>query len=361
MIFDAFISHSSKDKTIADATCAALEAAGIRCWIAPRDVVPGHSYGEDLIDALDACRVMVLVFSSNSNASPQISREVERCVSRGITVVPLRIEDVLPTKAMAYFVGSVHWLDALTPPLEQHLEKLVSAVKACLPIGPAVESVREPPIAQTTGVSPEPQPTPEAARPAPRAPENPIAAKITPEKAAISLAPAAAIDTSPETAPRFDVRNRDAGPNPLPTFAQFYFSPSGRISRSQYWLRWILPAGVPFVGLYSLRIVGLATNSDELTKLSTVILTLVFFVLQWSGFVIMVKRIHDRDKTGKFAALFYGPWFVFIVAAGATGGNGAIVTVLSLVSLAASIWFLIEFGCLHGTIGSNRYGPDPVR
>src|ERR1700690_1774175 len=87
MIFDAFISHSSKDKTIADATCAALEAAGIRCWIAPRDVVPGHSYGEDLIDALDACRVMVLVFSSNSNASPQISREVERCVSRGITII----------------------------------------------------------------------------------------------------------------------------------------------------------------------------------------------------------------------------------------------------------------------------------
>jgi hypothetical protein len=159
MAFDAFISHSSKDKAVADATCAALEAAGIRCWIAPRDVIPGHSYGEDLIDALDACRVMVLVFSASSNASPQIAREVERCVSRGVTIVPLRIEDVIPTKAMAYFVGSVHWLDAMAPPLEQHLVKLVSAVKACLPLSPAQESTEDQPPAQSTvGVSAPPRP-----------------------------------------------------------------------------------------------------------------------------------------------------------------------------------------------------------
>jgi hypothetical protein len=147
--FDVFVSHSSKDKTVADATCAALEAAGIRCWIAPRDVTPGHSYGEDLIDALDACRVMVLVFSSSSNASPQIAREVERCVSRGVTIVPLRIENVVPTKAMAYFVGSVHWLDAMAPPLEQHLRRLVSAVNACLPLAP--ENTEEKPIVHNGG------------------------------------------------------------------------------------------------------------------------------------------------------------------------------------------------------------------
>jgi uncharacterized membrane protein YhaH (DUF805 family) len=357
MIFDAFISHSSKDKTIADATCAALESAGIRCWIAPRDVVPGHSYGEDLIEALDACRVMVLVFSSSSNVSPQISREVERCVSRGITVVPFRIEDVLPTKAMAYFVGSVHWLDALTPPFEQHLGKLVSAVRACIPIGPALESAKEPPIARTTGVMREPEPTPEVTPSTTRAPQNPVAAEITPKKAASPFASSAAIDTTP----RFDVRNRDAEHNPLPTFAQFYFSPSGRISRSQYWLRWILPAGVPLVALLTLQIIGRETNSVRLDNIFAVIFVLVFLILQWPGLVVMIKRIHDRDKTAKFAAFFYGSWLIFMVASITTGGNGAIAVVLLLLSLAISIWFLIEFGCLRGTIGSNRYGLDPVR
>jgi TIR domain len=35
MAHDVFISHSHADKPAADAACAALEARGIRCWIAP--------------------------------------------------------------------------------------------------------------------------------------------------------------------------------------------------------------------------------------------------------------------------------------------------------------------------------------
>ena len=63
MEFDAFISSSSRDKTAADATCAVLESAGVRCWIAPRDVRPGVEYGAAIIDAIERCRVMVLIFS----------------------------------------------------------------------------------------------------------------------------------------------------------------------------------------------------------------------------------------------------------------------------------------------------------
>jgi hypothetical protein len=67
---------------------------------------------------------MVLVFSQNANASPQIIREVERAVSKGLTIMPLRIEDVLPARNLEYFLGTPHWLDAISPPLEEHLEYL---------------------------------------------------------------------------------------------------------------------------------------------------------------------------------------------------------------------------------------------
>ena len=77
MDFDAFISYSSKDKPAADAACAVLEGSGIRCWIAPRDVMPGGEYGAAIMDAIERCRVMVLIFSSNANQSPQIRREIE--------------------------------------------------------------------------------------------------------------------------------------------------------------------------------------------------------------------------------------------------------------------------------------------
>lgn len=132
MSFDVFISYSSKDKTVADAACARLESAGIRCWIAPRDVIPGMSYGEAIIDAIHAAKVMVLVFSSNANASAHIPKEIERAVSNSVTIVPFRIEDVAPGKSLDYFIGSVHWLDAMTPPLEKHLDHLVATIQKLL-------------------------------------------------------------------------------------------------------------------------------------------------------------------------------------------------------------------------------------
>jgi len=129
---DVFVSYSSKDKHTADAVCAALETGGIRCWIAPRDVLPGQPYGEALIDAINGARALVLVFTANANASSHIAKEVERAVSRGLAVVPFRVENVLPARSLDYFIGSVHWLDALTPPLERHLEQLLQTVRSLL-------------------------------------------------------------------------------------------------------------------------------------------------------------------------------------------------------------------------------------
>jgi Flp pilus assembly protein TadD len=122
---DVFISHAAKDKPVGDALCAALEAKGIRCWIAPRDVRPGVPWGEAIIDGINESRILILILSSISNNSPQVVREVERAVSKGIPIIPFRIEDVPLSKGLEYFVAATHWLDALTPPLEKHLQHLV--------------------------------------------------------------------------------------------------------------------------------------------------------------------------------------------------------------------------------------------
>lgn len=132
MAHDVFISYSVKNKTTADAVCAVLESSGVRCWIAPRDVVPGLEWGECIIEAIEQSRIMVLVFTAEANASPQIRREVERAVNHGVAILPLRVEDVSPGRALEYFIGNVHWLDALTPPLEAHLKTLAGTTKVLL-------------------------------------------------------------------------------------------------------------------------------------------------------------------------------------------------------------------------------------
>jgi hypothetical protein len=129
---DAFLSYSSRDKPVADAICAALERERVRCWIAPRDIVPGRNYGEAIIDGINACRLLVVVLSAASNRSPQVLREVERAVHRGLPVIPFRIEQVTPSKSMEYFLSAPHWLDALTPPVEAHISHLTAVVRAVL-------------------------------------------------------------------------------------------------------------------------------------------------------------------------------------------------------------------------------------
>ena len=129
MSHDVFISYSSKDKNAANAVCAVLERNGIRCWIAPRDVTPGMVWGSVIVGAINGAKIMVLVFSGAANTSPQIEREVERAISKGIPVIPFRIEDVQPSDSLEYFISASHWLDAFTDPLEQHLEKLAKVVR----------------------------------------------------------------------------------------------------------------------------------------------------------------------------------------------------------------------------------------
>jgi hypothetical protein len=132
---DVFVSYSHHDKPQADAVCATLEAKGIRCWMAPRDIVPGQEWGGAIVDAIQSSRVMVLVFSNHANASPQIRREVQLAVDAETVLIPFRIEDVAPSQSLKYFLGTPHWLDALTPPLEAHLERLSAAVASFLAVG----------------------------------------------------------------------------------------------------------------------------------------------------------------------------------------------------------------------------------
>jgi plastocyanin len=134
MPHDVFLSHSAQDSDAADAVCAGLEAAGIRVWMAPRDIVPGMEWGAAIVAAISACRALVLILSARSNASKQVLREVERAVSKGIPIVPVRIENVQASEAMEYYISAPHWLDATAPPIERHVERIVASVRMLIGI-----------------------------------------------------------------------------------------------------------------------------------------------------------------------------------------------------------------------------------
>ncbi|MCL2357759.1 MAG: toll/interleukin-1 receptor domain-containing protein [Defluviitaleaceae bacterium] len=126
MRHDVFISHSSKNKTLADAICHILEKNGVKCWIAPRDVAPGAEYAEELMRGIENSKIFLLIFSKDSNVSGPVAKEVESAFRYGKTVIPYRIEDVEMRKNFEYYLSNLHWLDAY--PDENDFETLVAAV-----------------------------------------------------------------------------------------------------------------------------------------------------------------------------------------------------------------------------------------
>ena len=129
MTHDVFISYAYEDKSIADAICAKLEGNQIRCWIAPRDIAPGDKYASALIHAIDHSAVIVVIFSSKADKSPHVRTEIERAFNDEKIIIPFRIENIEPSDELQYFIGSRHWLDALTPPLEEHINNLIKVIQ----------------------------------------------------------------------------------------------------------------------------------------------------------------------------------------------------------------------------------------
>lgn len=130
--FDVFISYSQPDRTAAFQICSALEAEGLACWIAPRNVASGTSWAAAIVSALEQCPVMLLVYSEQTNGSQQVLREVERATAKKIALLPVRLEDAPMAPELEYYLSTPHWFDALERPLEANFPRLKLGIRAML-------------------------------------------------------------------------------------------------------------------------------------------------------------------------------------------------------------------------------------
>ena len=116
MKHDVFISHAHKDKSIADAICGKLESAGLKCWIATRDVSTREDWTEAIRNAIGSSRVFVLVLSGNTNAAPHIEREIAHASYMRRIIIPFRLAETLPRREILFYLGSVPLFNAHNPP-----------------------------------------------------------------------------------------------------------------------------------------------------------------------------------------------------------------------------------------------------
>jgi hypothetical protein len=127
-----FVSYSSPDVAKADAIRKALEDAGLTCWIAPRDLEAGTQWGAGIVQAIQHCEAVVVVFSEAANKSPQVAREMELSVANRKPLIPIRVANDMPTDDMQYFLGVSHWFNAYAQPIDAYLPDIVTATQRVL-------------------------------------------------------------------------------------------------------------------------------------------------------------------------------------------------------------------------------------
>jgi uncharacterized membrane protein YhaH (DUF805 family) len=139
------------------------------------------------------------------------------------------------------------------------------------------------------------------------------------------------------------------------------FSYQGRINRAKYWLALVIYA-VIFIVLVALGFIMLGNGIDAEGLVAGLIskgigffliALIVMIVMTVSGVFVGIKRLHDRDKSAWWMLVFY-------LLPAVLGGLADVSWIFNIAGFAVSIWGLVELGFLRGTIGPNRYGPDPL-
>jgi len=132
MAHKVFISHSSKDKSIADGVCNFLESADMECWIAPRDIRSGERWPEAIDKAIGESRVMVLIFSRHANESKDVANELILAMNSDVVVIPFRIDDSEQSGVIDYYLAGAQWLDADNPPTLEQITRLAATTNLYL-------------------------------------------------------------------------------------------------------------------------------------------------------------------------------------------------------------------------------------
>ena len=133
MDYTIFVSYASEDTSVANSVCESLEGSQLRCWIAPRDIVPGVDYPEAITEALEKCKVLVLLLSEHSNKSRHVLSEVSKAFDCDHPIIVLVLDSVKPAGKLEYYIRTSHWLDAKSQRAGDYLSKLLEAIRLFVP------------------------------------------------------------------------------------------------------------------------------------------------------------------------------------------------------------------------------------
>lgn len=127
-----FISYSHINAEIAFAVCKELEANNYSCWIAPRDIPGGSTYGDLIEENIRTCSLFILILSKEASASQWCRAECNIAFSEEKMLLAYLIDDIQVTGELRLLLSGFHQIDAFNNPIG-NIQNLVRSVASILP------------------------------------------------------------------------------------------------------------------------------------------------------------------------------------------------------------------------------------
>jgi uncharacterized membrane protein YhaH (DUF805 family) len=146
-------------------------------------------------------------------------------------------------------------------------------------------------------------------------------------------------------------------------FARLFTSAEGRIPRLAYWIGFLTILLIE-IALRLLLGVPLAPTPADPVSIRALSF-LIDAVLLYPTAIIMVKRFHDRNRSGQLIGWFVVPYSVVMLTnllgmSGDPDHVGVVEALLLVATTVITLAFIVELGFRPGTRGDNQYGPDPI-
>ena len=125
-----FISYSRRDSEFAHCLSEALAAKGFKTWLDMSSIQIGSIWREEIVNAIERSTYFVVLLSSRSIYSDNVSKELSIAESANVAILPVLIDDVKLPARMKYQLAGVQFIRFQDHSFEEGVSSLLSGMRA---------------------------------------------------------------------------------------------------------------------------------------------------------------------------------------------------------------------------------------
>jgi hypothetical protein len=125
---EVMVSYSSHDLDRVMQFVRALRAAGVAVWIDQGGIDGAQRWSEEIVNAIEACRTVMLFISRTSMESQNISREVALAWESGKHFLPVALEEAKIPRSMQYQLAGIQYVKLYEGDPEAKFESVLRAL-----------------------------------------------------------------------------------------------------------------------------------------------------------------------------------------------------------------------------------------